>query len=317
MSNLTRRGIRTAQLGLVVNAVLATLKLVAGLVGHTYALVADAVESTVDIFSSLIVWGGLRLAARPADENHPYGHGKAEALAGIVVALMLVGAAVGIAVEALGEIRTPHTAPAPWSLVVLVGVMGVKFGLSRHVGAVGDEVGSTAVKADAWHHLSDAVTSAAAFIGISVALAGTHFDGRPGWAAADDWAALFAAGVIAFNGVLLMRPAVHDLMDRAPGEEIAAPVRRAAAAVPGVRGVEKLFLRKSGLSYFADIHVEADPEMPLREAHVLSGRVKAAIREAVPQVAGVLVHMEPARTGEAPGGAARVSGVTVGPAEPR
>lgn len=292
---LARRGIRSAQLGLVINAALAAIKFIAGLVGHTYALVADAVESMADIFSSLIVWGGLQVATRPADEEYPYGHGKAEALAGVVVALMLLGAAVGIAIVAWQEIRTPHTVPAAWTLAVLVGVMVVKFLLSRHVSAVGEEVGSTAVKADAWHHMSDALTSGAAFVGISVALVGSHFDGRPGWAAADDWAALFASGIIGFNGLLLMRPALRDLMDRAPGEEIAVPVRRAAESVPGVRGIEKLYLRKSGLDYFVDIHVEADPELSLREAHVLSGRTKAAIRAAVPQVAGVLVHMEPAQ----------------------
>jgi cation diffusion facilitator family transporter len=295
VSELARRGIRSAQLGLVVNAALAAIKLIAGVVGHTYALVADAVESTADIFSSLIVWGGLQVATRPADEHHPYGYGKAEALAGVVVALMLIGAAIGIAAAALVEIRTPHVTPAPWTLAVLVGVMVVKFALARHVTAVGEAVGSSAVKADAFHHLSDALTSAAAFVGISVALIGSHVYGRPGWAAADDWAALFAAGVIMLNGLLLMRPALHDLIDRAPGEEIAVPVRSAAESVPGVRRIEKLFLRKSGLAYFADIHVEADPAMPLRDAHVLSGCVKTAIRAAVPQVANVLVHMEPAQ----------------------
>lgn len=294
MSDPAHRGIRSSQLGLVVNAGLAMIKLVAGVVGNAYALVADAVESTVDIFSSLIVWGGLHVASQPADEEHPYGHGKAEPLAGVVVALMLLGAAIGIAVQAWRGIQTPHTVPAPWTLAVLVGVVGIKFFLARHVTAVGEGLGSTAVKADAWHHMSDAVTSAAAFIGIGIALVGAHMNADQRWAAADDWAALFASGVIGVNGLRLMRPALHDLMDRAPGDEIAGPVRHAAEAVSGVRAVEKLFLRKSGLTYFVDIHVEADPEMPLREAHVLSGRVKSAIRESVPQVNGVLVHMEPA-----------------------
>ena len=293
MTEAVRRGIRSAQIGLTVNALLAITKLVAGLVGNTYALVADAVESTADIFGSLVVWGGLHVASRPPDKDHPYGHGKAEALAGFVVALMLVGAAAGIATAAWKEIRTPHLAPAPWTLAVLVGVVIVKLITARYVTGVGAEVGSTAVKADAWHHMSDAVTSAAAFIGISVALVGARVDGSPGWAAADDWAALFAAAVIAVNGVLLVRPALHDLMDRAPGDEITAPVRAAAMSVPGVRGVEKLFLRKSGLHYFVDLHAEADPEMSLRDAHALTGAVKAAIRAAVPQVTGVLVHMEP------------------------
>jgi cation diffusion facilitator family transporter len=172
MAEASRRGIRWAQLAILVNTGLAITKLVAGLVGHTYALVADAIESTADIFSSTIVWGGLRVAARDPDDAYPFGYGKAEPLAAAVVSLMLLGAAVGIAIEAIGEIRTPHRTPAPWTLAVLVGVVLVKWTLSRRVREVGVEIGSTAVKADAWHHMSDAVTSAAAFVGISIAVWG-------------------------------------------------------------------------------------------------------------------------------------------------
>jgi cation diffusion facilitator family transporter len=286
------RGIRSAQLGLLVNAVLAGVKLVAGLVGNSYALVADAVESTADVLSSVIVWGGLAIAAQPADEDHPYGHGKAESLATAAVALMLLGAAIGIAIEAISEIRVPHGAPAPWTLAVLVSVMIVKALWSRRVQSVASAIGSTAVKADAWHHLSDAVTSAAAFVGISVAIWGTRALG-PGWAAADDWAALAASGVIAYNGLVLLRPALHDLMDRMPGAEVVAPVRRAAESVPGVLAVEKLHVRRTGLVYRVTIHVQAEPTTPLDEAHALGHRVTDAIRAAVPQVDSVLVHMEP------------------------
>jgi cation diffusion facilitator family transporter len=288
MSEQSRRGIRSAQIAILVNAGLAITKLVAGIVGHTYALVADAVESTADIFASTIVWGGLRVAARDPDEDYPFGYGKAEPLAAAVVALMLLGAAVAIAVEAVREIRTPHLTPAPWTLVVLVGVVLVKWTLSRRVHAVGADIGSTAVKADAWHHMSDAVTSAAAFVGISIALWG-----GPGWESADDWAALLASGVIVFNGVRMLRPALHDLMDRMPGSEVVDPVRRAAASVAGVLAIEKLAVRRSGMGYRVTIHVQADPALRLDEAHSLGGAVKAAIRAAVPQVQYVLVHMEP------------------------
>ncbi|HKG90884.1 MAG TPA: cation diffusion facilitator family transporter [Gemmatimonadaceae bacterium] len=288
MSNVTERGIRSAQIGVLVNTGLAATKLVAGLVGNTYALVADAVESTADIFSSLIVWGGLSIASRPADEDHPFGHGKAEALAAAVVSLMLLGAALGIAIEAAREIRTPHHAPAPWTLGVLVAVVLVKAALSRRVRAVGADIGSTAVQADAWHHLSDAITSAAAFVGISIALLG-----GPGWEAADDWAAVLASGVIAYNGVAMLRPALHELMDRMPGPEVVEPVRQAARVVPGVMAVEKLALRKAGMGYRVTIHVQADPAMTLREAHNLGGMVKGAIMAAAPRVQSVLVHMEP------------------------
>ena len=292
-SSAHRAAIRAAQLGLVVNAVLAAVKLAAGLLGHTYALVADAVESTADIVASLVVWGGLHIAAQPADENHPYGHGKAESLAAAVVSLMLVFAAVGIAFEAVRMIRTPHRPPAPWTLLVLVGVMAVKWRLSRRVAALGETLESTAVNADAGHHLSDAITSAAAFLGIATALVGTRLGAGPSWAAADDWAALFASGVIAYNGVQLLRPALHDLMDRMPGEEVLGPVARAARGVDGVLDVEKLVVRRAGTALHVDIHVQADGATPLDAAHVIAGKVKTAIRAAVPRVHGVLVHMEP------------------------
>jgi cation diffusion facilitator family transporter len=251
------------------------------------------VESGADVLGSLVVWGGLRLAAQPADANHPYGHGKAEALAAATVALMLLGAAIGIAVESVQEIRSPHGLPAPWTLVVLVAVVIVKALLSRRVHAVSADIGSTAVRADAWHHLSDAVTSAAAFVGISVALVGSRTRGGPGWAAADDWAALIAAGVIAYNGVTLLRPALDDLMDRMPGEVVVAPLRAVAESVPGVLAVETLIARKVGLGFRVTIHVQADPRMTLDEAHALGGRVKHTLLEAMPQVHSVLVHMEP------------------------
>jgi cation diffusion facilitator family transporter len=280
--------IRSAQLGVIVNALLALVKLVAGIVGNTYALVADAVESTADIFASLVVWGGLRVATRDPDDDYPFGYGKAESVAAAVVAMMLLAAALGISFEAVREIRTPHKTPAPWTLLVLVAVLFVKFVLFRRTLSIGEEAGSTAGKADAWHHLSDAITSAAAFVGISIALWGGE-----GWEQADDWAALFAAAVIFYNGVLLLRPALHDLMDRMPGEEIIGAVRLAAENVPTVRAIEKLTARKMGLVYYVDIHVQADPEMSLHDAHELSGAVKSAIRRSVPSVAGVLVHMEP------------------------
>ena len=288
MPDSNARVIRSTQLGLLVNAALAIVKLFAGFAGNTYALIADGVESSADIFASLIVLGGLRVASRDPDERYPFGYGKAESVAAAVVAMMLFAASAGIAFEAVQEIRTPHRTPAPWTLLVLAGVLLIKFVLFRRTLSIGRESHSTAVRADAWHHASDAVTSTAAFLGISIALWG-----GPGWEDADDWAALFASCVIFYNGVLLMKPAMHDLMDRMPGTEIIEPVRAAAAGVPRVQAVEKLSARKAGMAYYVDIHVQADPAMSLREAHELSGAVKSAIRASVPRIAGVLVHMEP------------------------
>lgn len=273
---------------MLINSALAIAKLIAGVVGHSSALVADAVESISDIFSSLIVLGGLHIAARPADDNHPYGHGRAEAIAGAVVSLMLMFAAVGIAIQAAAQVREPMDIPAPWTLAVLTVVIVVKALLARGVLRVGTDTNSRAVLTDAQHHMSDVITSAAAFIGISVAVIG----GR-GWESADGWAALVASVVIFYNGTLMLRPAVDDLMDRVPDEAVLQRVRGAALSVEDVCAVEKLKVRKVGLHYAVDLHVQAHPAMSLHDAHIVSGKVKGAIRGAMPSVDGVLVHMEP------------------------
>lgn len=282
------RGIRITQLGLLVNAGLAVVKILAGVIGNSYALVADGIESTADILSSTVIWGSLRIARRDADPEYPFGYGKAETLAAATVALMLIGAAIAIAIEAVREIVTPHHGPAPWTLGVLVLVVVIKEVLFRKVRAVGSEVGSEAVHADAWHHRSDAITSLAAFFGISIAVMG-----GPGWESADDWAALFAAGVIAWNGQRVLRPAVAGLMDRSAEPGLRARIHEIAASVADVRAVEKVIVRRAGMDYFADLHVQADPSMSLHAAHIISGKVKSAIRAALPNVRGVLVHMEP------------------------
>src|SRR4051794_7816841 len=193
---------RIALVGMLLNLVLAIVKIAAGVVGNAYALIADGIESVLDIGGSAVIWGGLKFAARPPDETHPYGHGKAEPLAAIIVALGVLAASAGLAIESVREIRTPHHGPAPFTLVILIVVIVVKEVLFRYVNRIGRDVESTAVQTDAWHHRADAFTSTAAFIGISVALIGGE-----GWQSADDWAALFACGVIATNGLRLLRPA--------------------------------------------------------------------------------------------------------------
>lgn len=282
------RGKGAARVGILTNALLAAFKLVAGVVGNSYALVADAIESSADVVSSTIVLGGLQVAGREPDDQYPFGYGKAETLAGAVVALMLLGAGAAIAIEALREIRIPHHAPAWWTLVVLVVVMAVKGVLSRRVATIGAEIGSTAVRTDAWHHLSDALTSAAAFVGILIAVVG-----GPGWESADDWAALAASGVIGANALLLLRPTVADLMDRAPDPGVLESIRTIASRVPGVLAIEKLAVRRMGLGYRAVVHVQAEPNLSLREAHALGAAVTRAIHGDLQQVQSVIVHMEP------------------------
>ncbi len=280
--------VRAAQLGMVVNVALTASKLIGGVVGHSYALIADAAESAFDLFGSLAVWTGVRIADRDATDEYPFGFGKAEALAGASVAMLLLLASIGIAVASVYEIVTPHHAPAPWTLAVLAAVIVIKELMAKRVQRIARAAGSTALAADAQHHRSDAITSVAAFIGIAVALAG-----GPGWESADDWAALVAAGIIAWNGVALMRTAVADLMDRVAAPDVVASIREAACGVDDVRAIEKLAVRRAGRGYWVDIHVEADPTMSLDAAHIVSGKVKGAIRAATPQVLGVLVHMEP------------------------
>ena len=287
MSQL-KLGIRAAQAGLLTNVGLVTIKLVAGLLGNSYALVADAIESSTDVFSSLIVWRGLEITEKPPDQDYPYGYGKADSIAAAIVALMLVGASISIMILAVREILIPPHAPAPFTLIVLAAVIVCKEVLFRRVLAVGYETGSTAVQADAWHHRSDVMTSAAAFIGIAIALWG-----GPGWESADDWAAAVAAVIIGANGARLLKPAVDDLMDRTPEADLLDSIGRAAMSVPDVLHIEKVRVRKLGMGYFVDLHVQTEPTMVLRDAHVLGGKVKGAIRTALPKVSDVLVHMEP------------------------
>ena len=281
-------GAQLAIVGIFVNAALAAAKIAAGLIGNCYVLIADGIESMLDIFGSLIIWFGLKVAAEPPDDDHPYGHGKAEALAAIVVALTVLAAAVGLAVQSIREIVTPHHAPAPFTLIVLVAVVLIKETLFRKVIQASVEIGSTAVKTDAWHHRSDAITSVAAFVGISIALIG-----GPGWEPADDWAALLACGLIAFNGWRLLLPALQETMDTAAPAELRNDVVRLAGGVAGVAEIEKCRIRKAGLEYFVDIHVGVAGELTVREGHRIAHEVKDAIRTAQPAIADVLVHIEP------------------------
>jgi len=286
-------GLRAVRSGLLWNACLAIVKLLAGIFGNTYALIADAIESMVDMVTSAVVYRGLQISSKVPSEEYPFGYGKAEAIAAALVSLTLLGAAVLIAFQAIQEILTPHMAPAPWTLLVLVGVIGVKWMLSSQMHTIGTEIGSIAVRADAWHHRSDALTSAAAFVGIGIAVVAAHINPESSWTSADDWATLVAAAVIAYNGSTILRSAAMDLMDRAPSPEVVETVRRAAESVSGVLATEKIAVRKTGLVYRVTLHVQATPEMTLHQAHILSGKVKGEICRAEPKVGAVLVHMEP------------------------
>ena len=286
--NRLERSLRATFIGLAVNVFLSAVKLVAGVFGHSHALVADACESLTDIFSSIIVWRGVVVAAAPADEDHPYGHGKAEPLAAAAVSAILIFVAGWIAIGALHNLGQPRTAPKIFTLLVLFGVIVIKEILFRFVSREADLVESSAVRADAWHHRSDAISSVAAAVGISL----TIFGGE-NFAWADDAAALAAAGVIAWNGWRLLRPTLGDLMDTAPDREIRNEIRRLAGTIPGVAGVEKCFVRKMGWQLYVDMHVEVDPQMTVLRSHEIAHAVKDKIRAAMPAVSDVLVHIEP------------------------
>lgn len=298
MSNSrVQRSRRAAVAGMVANVMLAGVKFAAGVLGNSYALIADAIESFADIGSSLIVWRGVVIASKPADADHPYGHGRAETLATAVVAVMLLGAALLILVQSIREVMTPHHAPAAFTLYVLLGVVFVKEALYRFVGRVGEEIESGAVQADAWHHRSDAITSAAAALGISVALIGGEE-----YKSADDVAAIFASLIIGWNGYRLLRPAVGELMDEAPDTGLIDQARATALGVAGVRGVEKCLARKMGYGYVLDMHVEVDADLTVAAAHQLAHHVKDEIRAKHQRVNEVTIHVEPYRTNSSTSG---------------
>ncbi|HEY5345366.1 MAG TPA: cation diffusion facilitator family transporter [Verrucomicrobiae bacterium] len=285
-----QRSLRATFLGLAANVALTVAKFLAGIFGHSQALIADAVESLADIFSSIIVWRGLVVAETPPDEDHPYGHGKAEPLSAAIVSVMLLLAAAWISFNALHELNEPRIAPSPWTLIILIVVIGVKETLFRFVLRESETVSSSAVETDAWHHRSDAITSAAAFLGISISLIG----GKD-YASADNWAAVAAAAVIAWNGWRLLRPAFNELMDRSPDRELIEKIRAVAATIPGVDKVEKCFVRKMGYQFFVDMHVEVDPQMTVENSHRISHEVKNKVRAEIPSVRDVLIHIEPRR----------------------
>lgn len=285
----SERAMRTTLLGIAISIVLVFVKLAAGYFGHSYALVADASETASDVLSSGLLWIGLRIAMKPADAQHPYGHGKAEPLAAILISLFLLGAAVWISWHAVEFIRTPHQLPRRFTLLVLGVVILIKECMFRYVLKVGKEINSQAVKSDAYHHRSDAITSIAAFIGVGIAL----LLGK-GYEAADDWAALIASGIIAYNAISLLGPALNEVMDATPGEAIVNKVRALASEHPDVLLVEKCYVRKMGFDYFVDIHIQVLDSLSVRRGHEIAHAVKDALLQSELNIKDVLVHVEPA-----------------------
>jgi cation diffusion facilitator family transporter len=281
-------GMKTTLLGIIISIVLVFLKGIAGHLGHSYALIADATETGADVISSALLWVGLRIALKRPDEEHPYGHGKAEPLSAVVISLFLVAAALWIAYHSYRFITTPHALPEKFTLWILVVVIIIKETMFRYVLKVGKKINSQAVKADAYHHRSDAITSVAAFIGITIALIGGK-----GYEGADDWAALIASGLIIYNAIGLLRPALAEIMDAAPSHEIVMKVRQLAASVPHVSAIEKCYVRKMGFDYYVDLHIQVDGKFSVTEGHRIAHLVKDTILKSDLRVINVLVHIEP------------------------
>jgi cation diffusion facilitator family transporter len=286
--NNEKTAIRTAYFSIITNTGLAFIKGLAGFFGNSYALIADAIESTTDIFSSLLVLLGLKYAKRPADKNHPYGHGKIEPLITFVVVAFLVTSATIIAYESIQHIRTPHKIPKPWTLFILGGIILWKEVSYRIVIKKSVETNSTSLRADAWHHRSDAITSVMAFIGISIAIIFGE-----GYETADDWAALLAAGFILYNSYLIFRPALGEIMDENLHDGLIQKIRTESLKVDGILGTEKCFIRKTGMKYHIDLHAIVDGKISVKEGHDLSHKLKDALRTRIPNLGHVLIHIEP------------------------
>ncbi|RZJ68463.1 MAG: cation transporter [Flavobacterium sp.] len=288
MDTRTEQAVKTTYLSIVGNLALAIIKGAAGYFGNSYALIADAIESTSDVFASFLVLIGLKYSSRPADENHPYGHGKAEALVTFAVVGFLVISATVIAYESIEHIRTPHKTPASYTLIILGAIVIIKEVFYRIVSKKSDDTNSSSLKADAWHHRSDAITSAMAFIGISIAL----FMG-PGYETADDWAALLASGFIIYNAYLIFRPALGEILDEHLHHELVEQIRTISQTVPGVIDTEKCHVRKAGMNYLVDLHLTVNGDISVTEGHEIAHDLKDTLQREIPAIADVLIHVEP------------------------
>ncbi|NGY38441.1 cation transporter [Flavobacterium sp. XN-5] len=280
--------VKATYFSIIGNTCLALIKGLAGFFGNSYALIADAIESTTDIFASFLVLFGIKYSNRPADKNHPYGHGRAEPLITFIVVGFLVISATIIAHESVLNIRTPHELPKSWTLYVLGAIIIWKEYSFRLVIRRSIETNSSSLKADAWHHRSDAITSVAAFIGISVAL----LLGK-GYESADDWAALFASVFIIFNAYLIFRPALGEIMDEHVYDDLIENIRDVALQVEGIIDTEKCFIRKAGMKYHVDLHAIVNGAITVKEGHDLAHKLKDTLRRELPELGHVLIHVEP------------------------
>jgi cation diffusion facilitator family transporter len=273
----------------VSNISLAAVKIIVGVFGSSNALIADGIESLADCLSSLVVWNGLRVASRAPDHDHPYGHGKAEAVAALLAAVGLLVSAGVILWHSVSELFTPHGAPALFTLPALLGIILVKEGLFQYTLRGARRHDSGALRAEAWHHRSDSLTSLGVLVGVAIAvLAGPRF----AWF--DDLAAVLVTGLILFNAYRIARPALDELMDRRIEDAAASAILKRIHAVHGVMEVETLIVRRSGRGHIVDAHLEVDPDITVDQGHRIAHAVKdALLRLPDPTVVHVITHVEP------------------------
>ncbi len=288
MTSNKNKAIKATYLSIFGNIALALIKGVAGYFGNSYALIADAIESTTDVFSSILVLFGIKYATKPADSNHPYGHGRAETLVTFAVVGFLLISATIIAYESIHNIITPHKTPEKFTLYVLAVIVLIKEIFYRIIVKKSNETNSSSLKADAWHHRSDAITSLMAFIGIAIAI---YFG--PGYETADDWAALLASGFIIYNAYLIFRPALGEILDEHLYDDLIVKIREIAITVDGVIATEKCFVRKTGMTYLVDLHLMVDGNLKVAKGHEIAHQLKDVIQKEIPEIADVLIHVEP------------------------
>jgi len=279
---------KTTWFSILGNLGLAAIKALTGFFGNSFALIADAIESAGDTCSSILVLIGIRYASKPPDANHPYGHGRAEPLVTFIVVGFLIISAVVIAVQSIENIRTPHEAPQAYTLWILAVIIIWKEASYRFVIKKSKETNSSSLKADAWHHRSDAITSVTAFIGISIALIFGE-----GYESADDWAALFSSGFIIYNCYMIFRPALGEIMDESVYPELEELIRKISLTVDGVVATEKLFIRKTGMTFQVELHANVDGSKSVREGHDISHKLKDKLKEEIPELGNVVIHIEP------------------------
>lgn len=279
----------TSWYSLLSNLALMIIKLVAGLVGQSFALVADAIESAGDVVSSVFLILGINYAQRPPDQDHPYGHGRAEPLLTFIIVVFLFVSAIFIGYRSIQNILYPDgIVPEMYTIWVLAGIIIWKELSFRWLVHKNKSVKSSVIKADAWHHRSDAITSVAALVGIAIALVG-----GPQYAAADDWAALVASLIIIYNAYLIFKPALSEAMDEHLYQDIESEVRRIAMTVPGVSGTEKCIIRKSGTYYHIDLHALVDGGITVTEGHNIAHAIIDAVNLQLKNAGHINIHIEP------------------------